>query len=94
MVSIWKVKPSRPPALLSLYNRNFKAAVRIVVASQTGPPLYLVLCPDWTKWAGIPEDVLSSAAFHARVTVVTDRMNFVFVCSVSCQCVQTALREN
>ena len=24
---------------------------------QTGPPLQAVLCPDWIKWAGIPENV-------------------------------------
>ena len=26
---------------------------------QTGPPVYVVLCPDWIKWAGIPENVFS-----------------------------------
>ena len=26
----------------------------------TGPPLHEVLCPDWIKWAGIPENVFFS----------------------------------
>ena len=28
-----------------------------VFPKQTGPPLHRVLCPDWIKWAGIPENV-------------------------------------
>ena len=30
---------------------------------QTGPPVMAVLCPDWIKWAGIPENV-SSLLLH------------------------------
>ena len=29
------------------------------VQEQTGPPLYVVLCPDWIKWAGMPEKLFS-----------------------------------
>ena len=40
-----------------------EAPVSQYVYEQTGPPLYGVLCPDWIKWAGIPENVCSFSLF-------------------------------
>ena len=37
---------------------------------QTGPPLYGVLCPDWVRWAGIPENVFYSMS-RRRITEQT-----------------------
>ena len=38
-----------------LYRRILLACVH----EQTGPPLYGVLCLDWIKWEGIPENAFS-----------------------------------
>lgn len=69
---LFSLQASFFPRPVVLYNPSSPGALELVICflfsdvdpalcmfvEQTGPPLYVVLCPGWIKWAGVSENSL------------------------------------